>query len=86
MIPGRQILRMSVACAAVPAVLATLSTAQSTGEYSNLGGGLLGHVLALRTGMSYEALVESRITRPLGIAAKTFARGVGRSPTSSASI
>ena len=25
-------------------------------EYSNLGGGLLGHVLALRAGMSYEAL------------------------------
>ena len=31
MIPGRQILRMFVACAAVLAVLATLSTAQSTG-------------------------------------------------------
>lgn len=30
-------------------------------EYSNLGGGLLGHVLALRAGMSYETLVESRI-------------------------
>jgi D-alanyl-D-alanine-carboxypeptidase/D-alanyl-D-alanine-endopeptidase len=37
-------------------------------EYSNLGGGLLGHVLALRAGMSYEALVEMRITRPLGMA------------------
>ena len=36
-------------------------------QYSNLGGGLLGHVLALRAGMSYEALVESRITRPLGM-------------------
>ena len=36
-------------------------------EYSNLGGGLLGHALALRAGMSYEALVESRITRPLGM-------------------
>ena len=36
-------------------------------EYSNLGGGLLGHVLALRAGMSYEALVEARITRPLGM-------------------
>src|SRR5271155_3242187 len=34
-------------------------------EYSNLGGGLLGHVLALRAGMSYEALVESRICTPL---------------------
>src|SRR5271169_6871662 len=34
-------------------------------EYSNLGGGLLGHVLAMRAGMSYEALVESRICTPL---------------------
>jgi serine-type D-Ala-D-Ala carboxypeptidase/endopeptidase len=36
-------------------------------EYSNLGGGLLGHVLALRAGMSYEALVKSRICVPLGM-------------------
>ena len=34
-------------------------------EYSNLGGGLLGHVLSLRAGMEYEALVRSRITGPL---------------------
>jgi serine-type D-Ala-D-Ala carboxypeptidase/endopeptidase len=33
--------------------------------YSNLGGGLLGHVLALRAGMDYEALVRSRICDPL---------------------
>jgi serine-type D-Ala-D-Ala carboxypeptidase/endopeptidase len=36
-------------------------------EYSNLGGGLLGTVLARRAGMSYEALLESRITGPLGM-------------------
>src|SRR5437016_9721295 len=36
-------------------------------EYSNLGGGLLGHALALRAGMSYEDLVESRICAPLGM-------------------
>lgn len=36
-------------------------------EYSNLGGGLLGHVLALRAGMSYEALVRSRICDRLGM-------------------
>jgi serine-type D-Ala-D-Ala carboxypeptidase/endopeptidase len=30
-------------------------------EYSNLGGGLLGHVLARRAGMDYEALVRYRI-------------------------
>jgi D-alanyl-D-alanine-carboxypeptidase/D-alanyl-D-alanine-endopeptidase len=34
-------------------------------EYSNLGGGLLGHVLAQRAGMDYEALVRARITVPL---------------------
>ena len=36
-------------------------------EYSNLGGGLLGHVLGRRAGMDYEALVRSRITVPLGM-------------------
>lgn len=36
-------------------------------EYSNLGGGLLGHVLAQRAGMDYEALVRSRICDPLGM-------------------
>jgi CubicO group peptidase (beta-lactamase class C family) len=34
-------------------------------EYSNLGGGLLGHVLARRAGMDYEALLRSRIATPL---------------------
>ena len=34
-------------------------------EYSNLGGGLLGHVLARRAGMDYEKLVRSRICEPL---------------------
>jgi CubicO group peptidase (beta-lactamase class C family) len=36
-------------------------------EYSNLGGGLLGHVLTRRAGMDYEALVRSRICDPLGM-------------------
>jgi len=36
-------------------------------EYSNLGGALLGHALARRSGMDYGALVEMRITRPLGM-------------------
>jgi D-alanyl-D-alanine-carboxypeptidase/D-alanyl-D-alanine-endopeptidase len=36
-------------------------------EYSNLGGGLLGHVLALKAGTNYEALIEQRICRPLGM-------------------
>lgn len=36
-------------------------------EYSNLGMGLLGHVLALRAGMSYEELVRERILDPLGM-------------------
>jgi serine-type D-Ala-D-Ala carboxypeptidase/endopeptidase len=36
-------------------------------EYSNLGGGLLGHVLARRAGTDYETLVRSRICEPLGM-------------------
>jgi D-alanyl-D-alanine-carboxypeptidase/D-alanyl-D-alanine-endopeptidase len=36
-------------------------------EYSNLGGGLLGHVLARRAGMDYETLVRTRICDPLGM-------------------
>ena len=36
-------------------------------EYSNLGAGLLGHVLSLRAGMDYETLVKVRITEPLGM-------------------
>jgi CubicO group peptidase (beta-lactamase class C family) len=36
-------------------------------EYSNLGVGLLGHVLTLRAGKSYEDLVRSRICDPLGM-------------------
>lgn len=34
-------------------------------EYSNLGYGLLGHVLALRAGVDYEKLVRTRVTAPL---------------------
>jgi CubicO group peptidase (beta-lactamase class C family) len=34
-------------------------------RYSNLGYGLLGHVLSLRAGRSYEQLVHERICRPL---------------------
>ena len=37
-------------------------------EYSNLGGGLLGHVLTLRAQKAdYETLVRERVTRPLGM-------------------
>ncbi len=36
-------------------------------EYSNLGAGLLGHVLALKAGTNYEALVSRRICVPLGM-------------------
>jgi CubicO group peptidase (beta-lactamase class C family) len=36
-------------------------------EYSNLGMGLLGHVLGLVAGKSYEELVTERILRPLGM-------------------
>ncbi|HEX4825361.1 MAG TPA: serine hydrolase [Candidatus Polarisedimenticolaceae bacterium] len=36
-------------------------------EYSNLGAGLLGHVLALHVGQDYETLVRTRICGPLGM-------------------
>jgi CubicO group peptidase (beta-lactamase class C family) len=36
-------------------------------EYSNLGMGLLGHVLGLVAGKSYEDLVSERILQPLGL-------------------
>jgi CubicO group peptidase (beta-lactamase class C family) len=36
-------------------------------EYSNLGMGLLGHILGLVAGQSYEALVSVRILQPLGM-------------------
>jgi CubicO group peptidase (beta-lactamase class C family) len=36
-------------------------------EYSNLGAGLLGHVLAYRAGTDYERLIRNRITEPLGM-------------------
>ncbi|MFZ1933741.1 MAG: serine hydrolase [Thermoguttaceae bacterium] len=39
-----------------------------TYEYSNLGMGLLGVVLARRAGCSYEQLLRDRITRPLSLA------------------
>jgi serine-type D-Ala-D-Ala carboxypeptidase/endopeptidase len=42
-------------------------------EYSNLGGGLLGHALALRAGMDYEALVRTRITAPLNMKSTVIA-------------
>jgi D-alanyl-D-alanine-carboxypeptidase/D-alanyl-D-alanine-endopeptidase len=35
--------------------------------YSNYGMGLLGHVLALRAGTSYERVVRARICEPLGL-------------------
>jgi len=36
-------------------------------EYSNLGAGLLGRLLAYRAGTDYESLIGTRITRPLGM-------------------
>ena len=34
-------------------------------EYSNLGAGLLGHLLAYRAGTDYESLIRIRVTQPL---------------------
>jgi serine-type D-Ala-D-Ala carboxypeptidase/endopeptidase len=36
-------------------------------EYSNLGGGLLGHLLARRAGTDYDSLVGTRVTQRLGM-------------------
>lgn len=36
-------------------------------EYSNLGAGLLGHLLARRAGVDYETLVRQRILDPFGM-------------------
>jgi serine-type D-Ala-D-Ala carboxypeptidase/endopeptidase len=36
-------------------------------EYSNLGAGLLGHLLALRAGADYESAIRSHVTEPLGM-------------------
>lgn len=41
--------------------------AGSASSYSNLGMGLLGHILSLKAGKSYEDLVFSRICAPLGM-------------------
>ena len=45
-------------------------------EYSNFGAGLLGHILTLRAGTNYEALMQERICRPLGMTST----GVALSP------
>jgi D-alanyl-D-alanine-carboxypeptidase/D-alanyl-D-alanine-endopeptidase len=58
------------------AFLASYSLPRDIGsqyEYSNLGGGLLGHVLALRAGTDYATLVRQRITGPLGMTSTTIA-------------
>ena len=41
--------------------------------YSNVGSGLLGHVLALTAGVDFETLVRQRITAPLGMASTGIA-------------
>jgi D-alanyl-D-alanine-carboxypeptidase/D-alanyl-D-alanine-endopeptidase len=42
-------------------------------EYSNLGVGLLGHVLALPAGSSYEDLIRTRISQPLDMSSTSIA-------------
>ena len=41
-------------------------------QYSNLGMGLLGHILSLRAGKPYRTLVIERICRPLGMKSSRF--------------
>jgi serine-type D-Ala-D-Ala carboxypeptidase/endopeptidase len=50
--------------------LAKIEPAHTPGthyDYSNLGAGLLGHALALRSKTDYETLVRTRILEPLGM-------------------
>ena len=42
-------------------------------EYSNLGAGLLGHALSLEAGLSFDELVRTRITEPMGLKDTTIA-------------
>lgn len=46
-------------------------------EYSNLGAGLLGHVLARRAGVDYETLVRTRVTAVLGMPDTSIALSSG---------
>ena len=46
-----------------------------TYDYSNLGAGLLGHLLALRAGQAFEALVDARILQPLGMTSTAMTLG-----------
>ena len=41
-------------------------------EYSNLGFGLLGDLLARRAGADYQALVKARVIGPLGMTSTTI--------------
>jgi D-alanyl-D-alanine-carboxypeptidase/D-alanyl-D-alanine-endopeptidase len=41
-------------------------------QYSNLGMGLLGHILSLRAGKPYQTLIIERICRPLGMESSRF--------------
>jgi serine-type D-Ala-D-Ala carboxypeptidase/endopeptidase len=52
----------------------TLTRPIGTWEYGNWDVAVLGHVLALRAGTSFETLVEQRITRPLGMANTAITR------------
>ena len=47
-------------------------------EYSNLGFGLLGHILSLRTKTSFENLMTERVFKPLGMNDSLFALPAGK--------
>ena len=46
--------------------------------YSNLGFGLLGHALAVRSGMNYPELLKKEVLHPLGLADTTVALSAGQ--------
>ena len=45
----------------------------TTYEYSNVGAGLLGHLLGRAAGMDFRALVSARVLNPLGMRSTAFA-------------
>jgi CubicO group peptidase (beta-lactamase class C family) len=47
-------------------------------EYSNLGAGLLGHILTLVSKQSYDALLAARITGPLGMKSTRVVMSAGQ--------
>ncbi len=60
--------------------LGPLQNVDGTARYSNLGMGLLGHILEQRSGLTYEQLLVTRIAKPLGLTHTTTRPGPDDAP------